>query len=632
MKILPTIKEPSDIKKLNILEMKKLANEIRRYLIDVTSETGGHLSSNLGVVELTLALHKCFDSPEDKLIWDVGHQAYVHKILTGRCDQMATIRQWKGLSGFPKRSESIHDCFDTGHSSTSISAGIGMAAARDLNGGEQYIVPIIGDGALTGGMAYEALNNGANIKKNFIIILNDNQMSIDRNVGGLALYLDRFRTGEFYNDFKNDIEITLRKIPKVGNSIVKGVRGVKNGVKQLVVPGMLFEELGYTYLGPIDGHDLRQLITSIEQAKHVKGPVIIHTLTLKGKGYNPAEKDPMTYHGVKPFDKTNGDFHKGVEVLKPSYSEIVGKTLTHLADNNKKIVAITAAMCSGTGLSKFSKQYPQRFFDVGIAEQHAVTFSAGLAVQGYKPFFVVYSSFLQRAYDQVIHDVAIQKLPVVFCIDRAGLVGEDGETHQGLFDLSYLSHIPNMTVMAPKSGQELEAMLEFAADYNEGPIAIRYPKGKDEVQSIDAPITYGQPEWLVQEDNKILLLSVGHFYSRVTQVHARLKEEGYTCDLVNLRFVNPIDPVFIQTISQRYERVYVFEENVKYGGVQSRIAQMLLEEDSSNIAIPRVYGIGIENQFVPHGKISDLNRALHIDVEGLTNRVLTIERAKNNGK
>ncbi len=633
MKILPTINEPSDVKQLNILELKKLANEIRRFLIDVTSETGGHLSSNLGVVELTLALHKCFNSPDDKIIWDVGHQAYVHKILTGRRDQMSSIRQWNGLSGFPKRHESIHDCFDTGHSSTSISAGIGMAVARDLSKGEEFIIPVIGDGALTGGMAYEALNNGAHINKNFIIILNDNQMSIDRNVGGLALYLDRFRTGEFYNEVKNDIEVTLRKIPKVGNSIVKGVRGIKNGVKQLVVPGMLFEELGYTYLGPIDGHDIRQLITTFEQAKHVKGPVIIHTLTVKGKGYNPAELDPMTYHGVKPFNKRNGDFHMSVDKPKPSYSEIVGSTITRLAKKDRKIVAVTAAMCSGTGLSSFSEQYPKRFFDVGIAEQHAVTFSAGLATQGYKPFFVVYSSFLQRAYDQVIHDVAIQKLPVVFCIDRAGIVGEDGETHQGLFDLSYLSHIPNMTVMAPKSGKELEAMLEFASTYNEGPIAIRYPKGKDDHQFLGAPIEYGQPEWIVQENSKALLIGVGHFYARLVDVQEKLKEEGYPCDFINLRFVNPIDAAFIEHCSKTYRRIYIFEENVKYGGVQSRIAQMLLDSSqNTKYELPRVYGIGIDNQFVTHGKITDLNHALHIDVEGLLNRVLNIERANEHGE
>ena len=633
MKILPTIKEPSDVKKLNILEMKKLANEIRRFLIDVTSETGGHLSSNLGVVELTLALHKCFHSPVDKIIWDVGHQAYVHKILTGRQEQMTTIRQWNGISGFPKRHESVHDCFDTGHSSTSISAGIGMAAARDLSKGEEFIISVIGDGALTGGMAYEALNNGANIKKNFIIVLNDNQMSIDRNVGGLALYLDRFRTGEFYNEVKNDIEITLRKIPRVGNSIVKGARGIKNGVKQLVVPGMLFEELGYTYLGPIDGHDIRQLITSFEQAKRVNGPVIIHTLTVKGKGYNPAELDPMTYHGVKPFDKKNGDFHKSVEVPKVTYSETVGNTLVDLSKDNSKIVAITAAMCSGTGLSKFSEKYPERFFDVGIAEQHAVTFSAGLASQGYKPFFVVYSSFLQRAYDQVIHDVAIQKLPMVFCIDRAGIVGEDGETHQGLFDLSYLSHIPNLTVMAPKSCKELEAMLKYASTYNEGPIAIRYPKGKDDNTPIGEPIKYGQPEWLIREERKILLINVGHFYSRLVQVQKELEEEGCMCDFVNLRFISPIDSTFIDDIASKYDRIYVFEENVKYGGVQSLISQKILEiANISSNKIPRVYGIGIDHQFVTHGKISDLNRALSIDAEGLFKRVLKIERANGHGK
>ncbi len=633
MKVLQTIEEPKDLKKLSVFELKKLANEIRRYLIDVTSETGGHLSSNLGVVELTIALHRCFDLPQDKIIWDVGHQAYVHKILTGRREAMQTIRQWQGISGFPKRSESIYDSFGTGHSSTSISAGIGMVAARDINHGDEFIISVIGDGALTGGMAYEALNNGANIDKNFIIILNDNQMSIDRNVGGLALHLDQFRTGQFYNGVKTDVENTLRKIPKIGSSVVKGVRIVKNGVKQLVVPGMLFEELGYTYLGPIDGHDIRQLMMSFEQAKQVKGPVILHTLTVKGKGYNPAEKDPMTYHGVKPFDKFNGDFHNQSKQLKPTYSNIVGQTLTSLAQENNKIVAITAAMCSGTGLMPFAETYPKRFFDVGIAEQHAVTFAAGLATQGYKPFFVVYSSFLQRAYDQIIHDVAIQKLPVVFCLDRSGLVGEDGETHQGLFDLSYLSHIPNMTVMAPKSGKELEAMLTFASTYEEGPIAIRYPKGSDDFTEEVQPIKYGQVEWITREKNPIILVSVGHCYSKVMNVAEALQQQGYRCDCVNIRFVTPIDVDFVQDLIKNYKRVYVFEDNVKYGGVQSLLAQNILEQCTQiKKSPPNVYGVGIDHQFVTHGTVEGLSKMLRVDVDGLTERVLTIERANNHDK
>jgi 1-deoxy-D-xylulose-5-phosphate synthase len=628
MKLLKQIKSPSDIKDLNIFELKQLAREIRTYLIDVTSATGGHLSSNLGVVELTLAVHQSFNSPIDKIIWDVGHQAYVHKIITGRMEELKTIRQFGGISGFPKRLESSHDVFDTGHSSTSISASLGLAAARDIKNETHFVVSIIGDGALTGGMAFEAMNNASLIKKNFIVILNDNQMSIDKNVGGMAEYLDKFRTGHIYNEVKSDVETILLKIPKIGKEMVKALRSVKNGVKQLVVPGMFFEELGFTYLGPIDGHNLRLLKVSLEQAKKVHGPVLLHVLTVKGKGYNPAENDPLKYHGVSPFNKVNGDFHKKVTeaIIPQSYSSIVGDTLVELALIKKEVVAITAAMCSGTGLTSFCQQYPERFFDVGIAEQHAVTFAAGLAVCGLKPFFVVYSSFLQRAYDQVLHDVCIQKLPVVFCLDRSGLVGEDGETHQGVFDISYLSHMPNLTIMAPKSGDELKAMLRFSAEFNEGPSVIRYPKGIDQGFGLGSDVEYGKVEWVTQgsgdvkgsskNQTNVLIISVGSAFERAREVVEQLSSDEIPVDCVNLRFIAPMDEHFLRQCMRDYRHLYVIEDNMLNGGVTSIIARKIDEmafTQGIEQVIPHVFGFGIDDAFVTHGKIDELNKSLGLD-------------------
>jgi len=634
MKLLARIKSPSYIKDLNIIELKQLAREIRHYLIDITSETGGHLSSNLGVVELTLALHQCFDSPTDKIVWDVGHQAYVHKMLTGRLEEMKTIRQFGGLSGFPKRSESEHDCFDTGHSSTSISASLGIALARDIKKEDHFVVSIIGDGALTGGMAYEAMNNAALVKKNFIVVLNDNQMSIDKNVGGMAQYLDKFRTGHIYNEVKSDVEATLLKIPRVGKDLVKALRGVKNGVKQLMIPGMFFEELGFTYLGPIDGHDIRLLKTSFEQAKKVQGPVLLHVLTVKGKGYNPAENDPLKYHGVSPFNKENGDFHQKapLEIVPKSYSTIVGDTLLEVALLKKDVVAITAAMCSGTGLTNFSQQFPERFFDVGIAEQHAVTFAAGLAVSGLKPFFVVYSSFLQRAYDQVLHDVCLQNLPVVFCLDRSGLVGEDGETHQGVFDISYLSHMPNLTLIAPRSGEELKEMLKFAADYMDGPIAIRYPKGMDHGRELGGPIELGKCEWIKQQKKSALIVSVGMVYDRAFATWEKLSQAGVACDLVNLRFIAPLDEQFLAECVDTYKRIYVIEDNLLSGGVTSIISRKIdeiafnhLHEGQKVNGLPIVYGFGIDDAFVTHGKIDELNKSLGLDSDAMFSTIRKFE-------
>jgi len=629
MKLLKNIKEPSDIKNFSTLELRQLSREIRKYLIDVTSETGGHLSSNLGVVELTLAIHQAFDSPKDKIVWDVGHQAYVHKLLTNRIEELKTVRQFGGISGFPKKNESKHDIYETGHSSTSISACVGLAYARDIKGEDNYVISIIGDGALTGGMAYEALNNATNIKDKFIVILNDNQMSIDKNVGGMSVYLDKFRTGHLYNEVKSDVESKLSQIPGIGKKVVKAVKSVKDSVKQLVIPGMFFEELGFTYLGPVDGHDLRLLKTSLEQAKKVEGPVLLHVMTTKGKGYHHAEQDPLKFHGVKPFDKTNGNFHNLNLDNKPakSYSSIVGDTLIDIASIKPNVVAITAAMCSGTGLSSYSKQFPKRFFDVGIAEQHAVTFSAGLATSGLKPFFVVYSSFLQRAYDQVLHDVCIQNLPVVFCLDRSGLVGEDGETHQGVFDLSFLSHIPNLTVMAPKSGDELKKMLHFAASYEEGPIAIRYPKGLDNGVEANEDIEVGKVEWVINNESDRVLVSVGACYDRAIEVSTKLSHEGIESDLVNIRFISPMDMSFIDTLCKKYKRIYVFEDNMLNGGVASIITRKVSEKMAllkTNIG-PSVFGFGIDNEFVTHGKISELNHSLGLDSESMFNKILQLE-------
>lgn len=624
MNILNSIHQPADIKQLNYVKMRQLAGEIRSFLLKITSTTGGHLSSNLGVVELTIALMKSFDFEQDKIVWDVGHQSYVYKILTGRKQKMDTIRQWQGISGFPKRNESEYDFFGTGHSSTSISAALGMAKARDILNQEHYVISVIGDGALTGGMAYEALNNGAEMQKNFIVILNDNSMSIEKNVGGMAVYLDSFRTGKIYRTVKQDLETVLGKVPIAGDGLVKHARTIKNSVKHLLVPGVFFEELGYKYLGPIDGHNLRQLDLSLEQAKTIDGPVLLHVKTIKGKGYHLAEQNPLKFHGVKPFDVSNGDFYPPPSQQAEadiSYSKIVGDTLTEIAMIDKKVVAITAAMTGGTGLTGFSEIYKDRFFDVGIAEQHAVTFAAGLACCGLKPFFVVYSTFLQRAYDQIIHDVALQKLPVVFCIDRAGIVGEDGDTHQGLFDISYLSAIPNLTIMAPKSGKELKEMLIFAAGYQDGPIAIRYPKGIDNRLPLGQELEYGQAEWIQTQGNQILLISVGTFYPTVQKISQRLNQVGKENSFLNLRFIKPIDSKLLEQMGQ-YQRIYVFEENQVIGGVGALIKNQLAEIPNRNRFVK---SFGINDQFVSNGSIAQLIVDLSLDVTSLWQRIKQIE-------
>ena len=537
--ILEQIKGPEDLKKLTSEELSQLAEEIRAFLIEKISHTGGHLASNLGVVELTIALFRTFDLPEDKIIWDVGHQSYTHKILSGRRMEFDELRQYGGLSGFPKRKESPYDSFDTGHSSTSISAGLGIAQGRDILGEDYKVVSVIGDGALTGGMAYEALNNAARMKKNFIIILNDNKMSISENVGGMSRYLGGLRTGAGYNDLKKNVADTLERIPVVGGRMIDKIKRTKNSIKQLFIPGMLFENMGITYLGPVDGHNIPALCKVLKEAQKLDHAVLVHVLTKKGKGYEPAEKNPAHFHGVSPFDIKTGK--PLAEKKYPTYTDVFSKKLCQLGETHPELVAVTAAMPDGTGVAAFGKKFPDRFFDVGIAEAHAVTSAAGMAAAGLRPVVAVYSSFLQRGYDQILHDVCIQNLPVLFAVDRAGLVGSDGETHQGIFDYSYLTSIPNMSVAAPKNLWELRAMLDFAMDYK-APFAIRYPRGTAYrgLKEFMQPIAYGKGEIIYEEEN-IALLAVGSMVSTGEHVREKLKEEGVSCTLANARFVKPFD-------------------------------------------------------------------------------------------
>lgn len=609
--ILDMIKQPDDIKVLTGGQLEQLAEEIRTFLIEKISCTGGHLASNLGVVELTMALYLAFDLPKDKVIWDVGHQSYTHKILSGRKDSFDELRKYGGLSGFPKRKESPYDCFDTGHSSTSISAGLGIAQGRDLLGEDYSVISVIGDGALTGGMAYEALNNAARMERNFIIVLNDNNMSISENVGGISRYLGGLRTGEGYNDLKKFVASSLEKIPVVGYSIVDKISRTKNGIKQLLIPGMLFENMGITYLGPVDGHDIKQLTKTFREAKKLNHAVLVHVLTKKGKGYKPAEKNPSAFHGVEPFDIATGKAKS--EKKYPSYTDVFSKEICNLAQKNHRIVGITAAMPDGTGLKRFGKLFPNRFFDVGIAEQHAVTSAAGMASAGLRPVVAVYSSFLQRAYDQILHDVCIQNLPVIFAVDRAGLVGSDGETHQGIFDLSYLTSIPNMSVLAPKNLWELRQDLEFAVTYN-GPIAVRYPRGEAYrgLKEFDSPVEYGKGEMIYEEDG-IALLAVGSMVSTAEHVRQKLKALGYHCTLANGRFIKPFDTDLVDRLAKNHKIVVTLEENVLQGGyglmITSYIHARYPEAKVLNIALPDTY--------VEHGNVSLLREGLKIDSDSV---------------
>lgn len=614
--MLERIQKANDIKNLKREELPQLAQEIREFLVDKVSRTGGHLASNLGVVELTMAMHLVFDLPDDKIIWDVGHQSYTHKILTGRKEGFETLRQYGGMSGFPKRKESDCDAFDTGHSSTSISAGVGLVKARDLRGESHSVISVIGDGSLTGGMAYEALNNASQLDTNFIIVLNDNYMSISENVGGMSKYLDKIRTADFYTGLKKGVTRTLEQIPVVGDSLIEQIRKTKSSIKQLVVPGMFFEDMGITYLGPVPGHDVSMLCRAFKEAKKIEGPVLIHVLTTKGKGYEPAENEPSKFHGISPFQIETGEVK--TKSSKDSYTDIFGKVMCDEAMKRKDIVAITAAMKDGTGLSRFQRMFPERFFDVGIAEEHAVTFAAGLAAGGIKPVFAVYSSFLQRGYDQLIHDVGLQNLPVVFAVDRAGLVGSDGETHQGIFDLSYLSSIPNMTVLSPKHKWELADMLRFAIQH-EGPIAIRYPRGVayDQYEEFRSPVVYGKSE-MIYEEKDIAVISMGHMFSEAVKVRESLKREGYSCTLVNGRFVKPLDGACITKLAINHKLIAVMEENVLTGGYGMQVLSFAGEQSLDVKVLP----LALPDDYVEHGSVDQLRKETGIDEETMVKKIM----------
>ena len=614
---LELIRKENDIKKLSDEQLDGLADEIRRFLIEKISRTGGHLASNLGAVELTMALHLTLDFPEDKLIWDVGHQSYTHKLLTGRSGGFDTLRKYGGMSGFPKRKESDCDAFDTGHSSTSISAGLGLVEARELLGQDHTVVSVIGDGSMTGGMAYEALNNASRLKSNFIIVLNDNHMSISENVGGISRYLSGLRTTQTYTEIKKGVEGTLKKIPGRGDRIVSQLRKTKSGIKQLFVPGMFFEDMGITYLGPVDGHDVRKLVKVLNEAKRVDHAVLVHVITEKGKGYRPAEENPSRFHGTGPFDIRTGE--PAEKSSTDSYTEVFSKVLADIARKDEKVVAITAAMADGTGLAAFKKYFPKRFFDVGIAEEHAMTFAAGLAAGGMKPVFAVYSSFLQRAYDQTLHDVCLQDLPVVIAVDRAGLVGSDGETHQGIFDLSFLSSIPNMTVISPKNRWEMADMLRFAVDYPH-PVALRYPRGEayEGMKEFRTPVEYGKSEVLYEEKD-IAVIFVGHMAELADRVRNGIREAGYSCSLINARFVKPLDTQLLDRLSRTHRLFVTIEENVVSGGFGEQVM-----EYASDAKLPvYVRNIGLPDDYVEHGNVEILRRETGLDCGRIVKQALS---------
>ena len=618
MQYLQQIKSPDDIKTMNMSELKVLAQEIRETLIQVVSENGGHVAPNLGVVELTLALHMVFHTPEDKIIWDVGHQSYVHKLLTGRYEQFHTVRTLDGLSGFPKRSESEHDAFGAGHSSTSISAAVGFAKARDLRGGKNNVIAVIGDGAMTGGMAFEALENAGHMDSNIIVILNDNEMSIDPNVGALAEYLSRARSNPAYTKSKDDVEELLKKIPGIGDKMFKAADKLKDSLKYLLVPGVLFEEFGFKYYGPINGHDLPALMTVLENVKGINRPVLIHVETKKGKGYAPAEKNPDLFHGVSPFHIQTGELKKKSTV--PTYTSVFGKTLAELGAQDDRIVGITAAMGKGTGINVFQEQFPARTIDVGIAEEHAVTMAAAMALDGYKPVVAIYSTFLQRAYDQVMHDVALQNAPVVFCLDRAGLVGDDGPTHHGIFDVSYLRHIPNMVCMAPKDENELRHMLNSALTYN-CPVAMRYPRGEGLGVPMDEALQVlplGKAE-VLQEGDKVTLLALGSMVHIAQQAAERLQAElGITPTVINARFAKPLDADTILQYAGQDTLLVTLEEQAVTGGFGSAVLELY---NQHGIDARNVLTIGIADSFVQHGNTARLKEMQGLDVESVVAKV-----------
>lgn len=613
--ILERVDSPDDLKQLSVSELKQLAQELREMIINTVSHTGGHLASSLGAVELTLALHKVFDTPRDKIIWDVGHQCYAHKIVTGRKDRFCSLRQYGGLSGFPKREESVFDAFDTGHSSTSVSAALGMVLARDYQGEKYHVIAVIGDGSLNGGMSFEALNYAGDLGRNLIVVVNDNKMSIGSNVGAMSKYLNRLRTDPAYYRGKEEIEQLMKRLPH-GSRVLSLAERLKDSVKYLVVPGIMFEELGFTYLGPIDGHDIQAVIDVLSSARSVKGPVMVHLITRKGKGYPPAEEKPDKFHGIGSFDIATGlPLKKGGA---PTYTRVFAETLTQLGETRSEVVAITAAMPGGTGLDIFQKKYPDRFYDVGIAEQNAVTVAAGMASQGLKPVVAIYSTFIQRAYDQVIHDVCMQQLPVVFALDRAGIVGEDGETHQGIFDLSFLRPIPNLVVMAPKDENELRSMLVTALNYN-GPIALRYPRGKGMGVSLEgSPAAIPIGKALVEaEGEDAAVFAVGpHVYTGLS-ARERLAGQGISVAVVNCRFVKPLDRDLLSEIASRVKLVVTIEENVLEGGFGSAVLELL---EQLGIKTP-VKRIGLPDKFIWHGAPDLLRRELGLTVDAVVNTI-----------
>lgn len=616
--VLDKIQRPNDVKELKEQELPVLADEIRQFIIDKVSDNGGHLASNLGVVELTIALHRCLNFPQDKLIWDVGHQSYTHKILTGRKNGFDSLRKYHGMSGFPKRDESNCDAFDTGHSSTSLSAGLGMVCARELKKEKYKVVSVIGDGSLTGGLAFEALNNAASLKSNYIMILNDNHMSISENVGGLSHYLAGVRTAKGYTNFKKNVKASLSKMNAIGEELERNIRRAKSMLKQVFIPGMFFEDMGITYLGPIDGHNIEALTEVIEDAKQVEGAVLIHVITEKGKGYEPAQLHPESYHGVGPFIKKNGMAKKPKE--EATYTDIFAKTICELAQTHEKLITITAAMMDGCGLKGFAKRFPDRFFDVGIAEEHAVTFACGLAAGGFHPFFAVYSSFLQRGYDQILHDMCMQNLPVTLMLDRAGLVGNDGETHQGVFDLSYLTMIPNMTVFAPKNRYEFQDAIAFAADF-EAPMAIRYPK-TDAVRVLKEyrePIKLGKSEW-IRRGNRVALLAIGTMVETAMEVEELLAKDGIDATVVNLRFAKPLDYEMLDEVLDYHSLIVTMEENVLSGGVGEHICRYV-ELHSTGV---RVIACGIPDKFIHQGSIKELLEETGLDAQSIYQKISTM--------
>jgi len=616
--ILSSIDSPRQLKNLSLAQLNKLAGEIRELILNTVAKTGGHLAPNLGTVELTIALHTVFDCPEDKIVWDVGHQAYGHKILTGRREQFESLRQLGGITGFPKRSESIYDSFGVGHSSTSISAALGMAIARDLNHKDNYVVAVIGDGSMTGGESFEALNNAGDLGKHLIVILNDNEMSIDKNVGALSEYLSKMRTAPTYNKVKHDLEFLLKRIPTIGGSVAKAVEHLKDSLRYLLVPGGLFEELGFTYVGPIDGHNIELLTDVLEKAKTMQGPILIHTLTKKGKGYFPAEFEPDKFHGVGPFCVETGEIKKSTNPI-PSYTSVFSKALLKLADKDEDIVAITAAMPTGTGLKSFADRFPERFLDVGIAEQHAVTLAAGLASQEKKPIVVLYSTFAQRAYDQIIHDVCLQKLPVVFALDRAGIVGEDGPTHHGVFDYSFLRHMPNITLMAPKDENELQHMLYTAFQLKE-PVALRYPRGNGVGVKLDqelVPLPIGVAEE-IKLGNDLVFFAIGSMVEACKQASEFLGYIGIEAGVVNARFIKPLDEEMLLAIANRTKYIVTVEDNVLVGGFGSAVLEFLNDHEISQTKVLR---LGLPDKFVEQGPRKDLLAKYTLSGENIAKRV-----------